>query len=282
MADAPDLVAFDMGGTSTDISIILGGERPLTSARGLAGERIALPSLDIASIGAGGGSIARVDEGGLLRVGPASAGAEPGPACYGRGGTMPTVTDANLVLGHLDEAGFLEGRMRLDRAAARHAVAGVARALGRGIEEAAAGKIPEERRGRSVGLPGVALVKVVALVVAVPAVLVDGVVELHDAHTAFDHAAREQTHPTVGCGGPMRVVDRIEGEGLRCIAGEVTDIRGLGLHPVGKLVGRDPPVELGLPGASVTMAPVERLREIECRALHRGEAGLAGDACVYQ
>jgi N-methylhydantoinase A len=139
MADAPDLVAFDMGGTSTDISIILGGERPLTSARGLAGERIALPSLDIASIGAGGGSIARVDEGGLLRVGPASAGAEPGPACYGRGGTMPTVTDANLVLGHLDEAGFLEGRMRLDRAAARHAVAGVARALGRGIEEAAAG-----------------------------------------------------------------------------------------------------------------------------------------------
>ena len=150
------------------------------------------------------------------------------------------------------------------------------------VEEAAAGKILEQRRGRSVGLPGVALVKVVALVVAVPAVLVDGVVELHDAHTAFDHAAREQTHPTVGCGGPMRVVDRIEGEGLRCIAGEVTDIRGLGLHPVGKLVGRDPPVELGLPGASVTMAPVERLREIECRALHRGEAGLAGDACVYQ
>jgi N-methylhydantoinase A len=139
IAGAPDLVAFDMGGTSTDISIILGGERPLTSARGLAGERIALPSLDIASIGAGGGSIARVDEGGLLRVGPASAGADPGPACYGRGGVLPTVTDANLVLGRLDEAGFLEGRMRLDLAAARRAVGTIAHALGCGLDEAAAG-----------------------------------------------------------------------------------------------------------------------------------------------
>ncbi|MBL8700050.1 MAG: hydantoinase/oxoprolinase family protein [Alphaproteobacteria bacterium] len=139
IAAAPDLIAFDMGGTSTDISLLLGGERPLTNARGLAGERIALPSLDIVSIGAGGGSVARAEAGGLLRVGPQSAGAEPGPACYGRGGRAPTVTDANLVLGRLDAAGFLGGAMRLDDEAARRAIGPLARALGLGIAAAAAG-----------------------------------------------------------------------------------------------------------------------------------------------
>ncbi len=136
---APDLIAFDMGGTSTDISLLLDGERPLTNARGLAGERIALPSLDIVSIGAGGGSIARAEPGGLLRVGPASAGAEPGPACYGRGGTAPTVTDANLALGRLDAAGFLGGAMRLDTAAARAAIAPLAKTLGLSIAATAEG-----------------------------------------------------------------------------------------------------------------------------------------------
>lgn len=139
IAKARDLIAFDMGGTSTDISLLLNGERPLTNARGLAGERIALPSLDIVSIGAGGGSIARAEAGGLLHVGPASAGADPGPACYGRGGTAPTVTDANLVLGRLDEAGFLDGAMRLDAKAARAAIMPLARSLGLDIATTAAG-----------------------------------------------------------------------------------------------------------------------------------------------
>ncbi len=117
-----DLIPFDMGGTSTDISLIAGGEAAISSDRRLGGQRVALQSLDIASIGAGGGSIARVDAGGVLHVGPESAGANPGPACYGRGGTLATVTDANLVLGFLDPDSFLGGRARLDRAAAEAAV----------------------------------------------------------------------------------------------------------------------------------------------------------------
>ncbi len=125
-----DLIPFDMGGTSTDISLISGGEAALASDRGIAGERIALSSLDIASIGAGGGSIAHVDAGGVLHVGPQSAGADPGPACYGRGGVLPTVTDASLVLGFLDAANFLGGRERLDAAAAEAALDKLAGDLG--------------------------------------------------------------------------------------------------------------------------------------------------------
>jgi N-methylhydantoinase A len=126
----PNLIPFDMGGTSTDISLIVGGHPTLVAGRRVAGHAIALNSLDIASIGAGGGSIARVDAGGILHVGPQSAGAVPGPACYGAGGTAATVTDANLVLGYLDPASFLGGRRRLDRAAAETAVDGIAAALG--------------------------------------------------------------------------------------------------------------------------------------------------------
>ncbi len=125
-----NLIPFDMGGTSTDISLIEEGEAHLAADRTVAGQRVALPSLDIVSIGAGGGSIAWVDAGGILHVGPQSAGADPGPACYGRGGTEATVTDANLVLGYLDPANFLGGRVRLDADAAARAVDAVARRLG--------------------------------------------------------------------------------------------------------------------------------------------------------
>src|SRR3954454_20272451 len=93
--------------------------------------------IDIRTIGAGGGSIAGIDKGGLLRVGPRSAGARPGPACYGQGGAEATVTDANVVLGRIDPANFLGGRMRLDLEAARSAVGRVAEALGQGVEETA-------------------------------------------------------------------------------------------------------------------------------------------------
>jgi N-methylhydantoinase A len=112
-----DLIPFDMGGTSSDISLIVDGQATLATDRRIANERIALPSLDIVTLGAGGGSIARVVTGGLLRVGPQSAGADPGPACYGNGGTEATVTDASMVLGYLDPEKFLGGRARLDLAA---------------------------------------------------------------------------------------------------------------------------------------------------------------------
>src|SRR5689334_16217064 len=117
-----NLIPFDMGGTSTDICLIVDGEPALVSGRGIGGHRLALNSLDIVSLGAGGGSIGRVDAGGILHVGPESAGAMPGPACYGRGGTEPTVTDANLVLGYLDPAHFLGGSAALDAAAANAAL----------------------------------------------------------------------------------------------------------------------------------------------------------------
>ena len=125
-----NLIPFDMGGTSTDISLIVDGRPSLAASRRVASHTIALSSLDIASIGAGGGSIARVDAGGILHVGPESAGAVPGPACYGNGGSVATVTDANLVLGYLDPASFLGGRRKLDREAAEAAVDNIAAPLG--------------------------------------------------------------------------------------------------------------------------------------------------------
>jgi N-methylhydantoinase A len=135
----PDLVPFDMGGTSTDISLISEGRASLSADGMLAGQRIALRSLDIASIAAGGGSIASVDAGGTLRVGPESAGSVPGPACYGNGGRAATVTDANVVLGYLDAAAFMGGQRPLDSAAAEAAVDRVAASLGLSRPEAAAG-----------------------------------------------------------------------------------------------------------------------------------------------
>ncbi|MSP49338.1 MAG: hydantoinase/oxoprolinase family protein [Alphaproteobacteria bacterium] len=124
-----NLIPFDMGGTSTDISLIVNGEPSLAPDRSVGGQRVALNSLDIVSLGAGGGSIGRVDAGGLLYVGPESAGAEPGPACYGQGGLAATVTDANLVLGYLDAGNFLGGRSKLDSGAAEAALDRLAKDL---------------------------------------------------------------------------------------------------------------------------------------------------------
>ena len=123
MLDEPKVIAFDMGGTSTDISLIENGVPHVANEKFEAGWKIAAPMIDIHTLGAGGGSIARVDEGGILHVGPDSAGAEPGPACYGKGGVNPTVTDASLALGYLDAANFLGGRASLDTAAAEQALA---------------------------------------------------------------------------------------------------------------------------------------------------------------
>jgi N-methylhydantoinase A len=129
-ADMPDLLTFDMGGTSTDVCLIRGGAPALRNVREMAGFPVRTRTLDIHTIGAGGGSIAWVDAGGLLKVGPQSAGATPGPAAYGRGGEAPTVTDANLYLGRLNPARFLGGRMEIRLELARRAIEGLADQLG--------------------------------------------------------------------------------------------------------------------------------------------------------
>src|SRR6516164_883623 len=130
LLEEPNLITFNMGGTSTDIALLQGGEPQLTGEKTIGVAKVALPAIDIHTLGAGGGSVASVDAGGILHVGPESAGAQPGPACYGKGGTRATVTDANLVLGFLDPANFLGGRIGLDARAARTAVDAVARQLG--------------------------------------------------------------------------------------------------------------------------------------------------------
>lgn len=141
------LLSFDMGGTSTDVSLVDGGlsgkksELQLTTEGHIGPYPVGVPMVDLHTIGAGGGSIARVDGGGLLQVGPESAGADPGPACYGKGGIEPTVSDANLVLGRLRADTFLGGGMSLDENAARKAMATVAEPMGLSIEAAAQGII---------------------------------------------------------------------------------------------------------------------------------------------
>jgi N-methylhydantoinase A len=129
LAEEPDVLCFDMGGTSCDVCLIQGSRVAETADRVLAGRPLSLPALDIQTVGAGGGSIAWRDPGGALRVGPASAGADPGPACYGRGGSQPTVTDANLLLGRLLEDSPLAGGLALERSAALAAVSRLAREL---------------------------------------------------------------------------------------------------------------------------------------------------------
>jgi len=152
LANEYRLLSFDMGGTSTDVSLIdgeadgeTGGnktiELQLTTEGHIGHYPVGVPMVDMHTIGAGGGSIARVDDGGLLQVGPESAGADPGPACYGRGGIEPTVSDANVVLGRLRGDAFLGGKMPLNEKAAQNAVASVAEPMGLSVEAAAQGII---------------------------------------------------------------------------------------------------------------------------------------------
>jgi len=139
-AGIADIITFDVGGTSTDVSLITEGRPRFTSNRMVAGYPVKMPMVDIHVIGAGGGSIAAVDDTGALKVGPRSAGAVPGPIAYGRGGTEPTLTDANLVLGRLNPTTLLEGRMSVDRERAAEAIDEcIARPLGLSVAEAAYG-----------------------------------------------------------------------------------------------------------------------------------------------
>ncbi len=148
LAGIKDLVAFDMGGTTAKMCLIRGGKASLTNSFEIArvhrfkrgsGLPVRIPTIELIEIGAGGGSIAWVDEIGMLKVGPQSSGADPGPACYGQGGNLPTVTDANLILGYLSPDFFLGGRMKLDIDAARSAMQPLADRLGKTVEGAAYG-----------------------------------------------------------------------------------------------------------------------------------------------
>ena len=134
-----NVITLDMGGTSADVALIRDFQADISFERNVAGFSVRLPAVDIETVGAGGGSIAWFDRDGLLKVGPASAGADPGPACYGRGGDRPTVTDANLVLGRLSSRGLLAGEMGLDASLSRAAFAPVAERLGFDVERTAHG-----------------------------------------------------------------------------------------------------------------------------------------------
>jgi N-methylhydantoinase A len=139
VAGEPDIITLDMGGTSADVCLIRDYKAETAHERWIEGYPARLASLDINAVGAGGGSIAWVDTDGLLKVGPRSAGAVPGPACYGRGGTLPTVSDANLVLGRLSAEGLLDGSMPLDVEASRRALAALAERIGLSLEHTALG-----------------------------------------------------------------------------------------------------------------------------------------------
>ena len=148
LIDCPDIITTDMGGTSFDVGIVRDGKPAYSFVSNVAQYEYFIPKVDIQAIGSGGGSLASVDSASrTLRVGPESAGADPGPACYGKGNPMPTVTDADVVLGYIDPDNFLGGRIRLDKAAAVAAVQRVANELGLSLMETAAGiaKIAEFR-----------------------------------------------------------------------------------------------------------------------------------------
>lgn len=153
------LVSVDMGGTSFDIGLVENGTCAVTTEGSFQGLPVRIPIIDLHIIGAGGGSIAFRDPGGALQVGPQSAGAEPGPACYGRGGTRPTVTDANLVLGRLNADYFNGGRMRLDVAAARRAVGALADEMGMGVEETALGIVRVVNANMAKGIAAVTILR---------------------------------------------------------------------------------------------------------------------------
>ena len=140
LADLRNIITLDMGGTSTDVSLIEGGTPTVSTDKEIAGYPVRVPMIDVNSIGAGGGSIGWIDPGGALKVGPRSAGAVPGPACYRRGGTLPTVSDANVLSHRLNPERILGGQMEIDAEAARQAIdEHVARPLGMGPLEAAMG-----------------------------------------------------------------------------------------------------------------------------------------------
>jgi N-methylhydantoinase A len=240
---AGDSVSFDMGGTSTDVCLLRGGEAGISSQRAIAGLPVRVPHVDIHTVGAGGGSIAWLDQGGALRVGPQSAGAEPGPAAYGRGGELPTVTDANVVLGRLDPDVPLAGGLRLDAGAARAALRRVAGSF-RSLRAAAEGIVA------------------VANEEMVRAIRVVSVEQGHDPR-GFDLVA-------FGGAGPLHACDVADLLGMRAV---VVPAAGGVLSALGIAAG-----DRRTDAVESVMQPLARWRpgrlgrEAECELRYRGQA----------
>jgi N-methylhydantoinase A len=251
-AGIPDAISFDMGGTSTDVCLIRNGRAGRSAQRRVGGLPLRLPQLDIHTVGAGGGSVAWLDAGGALRVGPASAGADPGPACYGRGGERPTVTDANLVLGRLDPAVPLADGLRLDVDAARAALATVAGPFA-------------DVRAAAEGVIAVANAEMVRAI---------GVVSVEQGHDprAFELVA-------FGGAGPLHACEVADSLGMRAVvvpaAGGVLSALGIAagerrrvavasvMRPLDEFLADTP---------SAPRAPRGGTIEIECELRYRGQA----------
>jgi len=256
-AGEEDVVCFDMGGTSCDVCVIAGGRVTETAQRTVAGRPLALPALDIHTVGAGGGSIAWRDAGGALRVGPRSAGADPGPASYGGGGELATVTDAHVVLGRLPAQGGLAGGVELDREAAERAVARLARELDLETVRCAEGivRVAEAEMGRALRVMTVER----------------GIDPRGMALMAF------------GGAGPLHAAALAQGLGIRRVLCPRASgvLSALGLAAAGPR--RDAARTVMLAGAELTVERVaaerEALVERVCRDL-TGEAGVAARARV--
>ena len=247
-----DAISFDMGGTSTDVCLIRDGVAGRSAERRVGGLPLRLPQLDIHTVGAGGGSVAWLDSGGALRVGPQSAGADPGPACYGRGGTRPTVTDANLVLGRLDPDVPLASGLRLDAGAARAAV------------ETVAGPFADVRAAAE-GIVAVANAEMVRAI---------GVVSVEQGHDP-----RELELVAFGGAGPLHACDVAASLGMRAVV--VPAACGV-LSALGIAAGerRRSTVESVMrPLEELAADPPRRPRaprggrvEVECELRYRGQA----------
>ena len=251
-AGIPDAISFDMGGTSTDVCLIRGGVAGRSAERRVGGLPLRLPQLDIHTVGAGGGSIAWLDAGGALRVGPASAGADPGPAGYGRGGDRPTVTDANIVLGRLDPDVPLADGLRLDARAAHAALRAVAGPFA-------------DVRAAAAGVVAVANAEMVRAI---------GVVSVEQGHDP-----RELELVAFGGAGPLHACEVADSLGMRSVvvpaAGGVLSALGIAagerrrvavtsvMRPLAEFL--DPPPIAPRPprGGSV---------EVECELRYRGQA----------
>jgi N-methylhydantoinase A/oxoprolinase/acetone carboxylase beta subunit len=251
-AGIPDAISFDMGGTSTDVCLIRGGVAGRSAERRVGGLPLRLPQLDIHTVGAGGGSIAWLDSGGALRVGPQSAGADPGPACYGRGGELPTVTDANLVLGRLDARVPLPGGLRLDVRAAKaalRAVAGPFRSL----------------RAAAEGVVAVANAEMVRAI---------GVVSVEQGHDP-----RDLELVAFGGAGPLHACEVADSLGMRAVvvpaAGGVLSALGIAAGERRRVTVQSVMQPLAEFVAGLTApprAPRGGSVEIECELRYRGQA----------
>jgi N-methylhydantoinase A len=251
-AGNPDAISFDMGGTSTDVCLIRDGVAGRSAERRVGGLPLRLPQLDIHTVGAGGGSIAWLDSGGALRVGPQSAGADPGPACYGRGGELPTVTDANLVLGRLDAGVRLPGGLRLDVRAARtalRAVAGPFRSL----------------RAAAEGVVAVANAEMVRAI---------GVVSVEQGHDP-----RELELVAFGGAGPLHACDVADSLGMGAVvvpaAGGVLSALGIAAGERRRVTVRSVMRSLAEFVAGLTPPPRPPRGgsvEVECELRYRGQA----------